>query len=723
MHKYLHLALPVALLAACTEQPKEEVSTALTIAPPSYPETRQDPAAGDTLHGTWIPDPYRWLEDDMSAETADWVKRQNEVTQAWLAQVPFRGAIAKRYEELFNFPKVSAPRRVGELFFQYRNSGLQNQSVIYVRKGIDGEDKVFIDPNAIDTAGTTSINLSGASSDDRYIVVNIQRAGSDWQELEVWDLSTMSKLDDKLEWVKFSGASWYKDGFFYSRFPEVKEGSKLSTASLGQMVYYHKVGTPQSADVLVYSDPKNPNRYVGVGVTEGEEFATLYISTGTDGFEQYYHDLRTGGMPKQGTKWVALQQGFDQKTSIVDYDHTRDRLLVRTDVNAPNYRLVAVDPKKPAQEHWVDVLPHKDFLLESAGLCGGQLFAEYLKDVTTRIYRYDPDGSNEREIALPGLGSAGGFGGKREDTYTFYSFTNFTDPGTIYKYDIPTGKSEIYFRPELKFDPDQFETKQVFYSSKDGTKVPMFIVHKKGLKLDGSNPALLYAYGGFNISLSPSFSTSRIIMLEQGNVFALANLRGGGEYGEAWHEAGMKEKKQNVFDDFIAAAEYLVSEKYTSSAKLGIQGGSNGGLLVGAVMTQRPELFKVAFPAVGVLDMLRFQKFSAGFGWTPEYGNADNSPEELAYLKAYSPLHNVKPGTAYPATLVMTADHDDRVVPAHSFKFISALQAAHTGPNPVLIRVDVQAGHGAGKPTSKIIEEQADVWSFFWANVGFTPKY
>jgi prolyl oligopeptidase len=719
VYKLPFFALPTALLLqACgTSEPemKEE--------PIQYPETRQDSTAGDTLHGSWVPDPYRWLENDTSAETADWVTRQNAVTRAFLDSVPFRSAIAKRYEELFNFPKVSAPIRVGDLFFQYRNSGLQNQSVIYVRKGVDGEDKVFIDPNAVDPNGTTSINLNGASKDDRYVVVNVQKAGSDWQEMEVWDLSTMSKLADKLEWVKFSGASWYKDGFFYSRFPAVTSGSKLSVASLGQMVYYHKVGTPQSEDILVWKDEKNPNRYVGVGVTEGEEFATLYISTGTDGFEQYFHDLRKGGMPGMGTKWVVLQEGFDFKTGIGDYDPKRDRLLVRTNVDAPNYRLVAVDPAKPGKEHWVDVIPHKDMLLESAGMIGGQLFAEYLKDVTTRIYRYDPDGSNEREIELPGLGTAGGFGGKRDDTYTFYSFTNFTDPGTIYKYDIASGKSEIYFRPDLKFDPDQFETKQVFYPSKDGTKIPMFIVHKKGLKLDGNNPTLLYSYGGFNISLSPSFSTSRIIMLEQGGVFALANLRGGGEYGEDWHQAGMKEKKQNVFDDFIAAGEYLIKEKYTSSAKLGIMGGSNGGLLVGAVMTQRPDLFKVAFPIVGVLDMLRYQKFTAGFGWVPEYGNADTSPEEFAYLKAYSPLHNVKEGTAYPATMVMTADHDDRVVPAHSFKFISALQAAHTGPNPVLIRVDVNAGHGAGKPTSMIIDEQADVWSFFWKNVGFTPNY
>lgn len=663
------------------------------------------------------------MENDTSAETADWVTRQNAVTRAYLDSIPFKAAIAKRYEELYNYPKVSAPRRVGNKVFQYRNSGLQNQFVIYVRDGVDGEDKVFIDPNEVDPAGTTSISLSGSSTDDRYVVVNVQKAGSDWQEMEVWDLQNMSKLSDKLEWVKFSGASWYKDGFFYSRFPAVTSGSKLSVASHGQMVYYHKVGTPQSQDVLIWKDEKNPERYVGVGVTEGEEFATLYVSTGTDGFEQYFHDLRKGGMPTTATKWVPLQLGFDFKTSITDFEPKGGKLLVQTNVDAPNYRLVAVDPANPDKENWVDVIPHKDHLLESAGLCGGQLFANYLQDVTTRFYRYDPDGSNERAIELPGLGSAGGFGGKHDDTYTFYSFTNFTDPGTIYKYDIASGESEIFFRPDLKFDPEQFETKQVFYPSKDGTKVPMFIVHKKGLKLDGTNPTLLYAYGGFNISLSPSFSVSRMLLLEQGGVYALANLRGGGEYGEDWHQAGMLEKKQNVFDDFIAAGEYLIAQKYTSKEKLGIQGGSNGGLLVGAVMTQRPDLFKVAFPIVGVLDMLRFQKFTAGFGWTPEYGNADNSPEELAFLKAYSPLHNVKAGTAYPATMVMTADHDDRVVPAHSFKFISALQAAHSGPNPVLIRVDVNAGHGAGKPTSMIIDEQSDVWGFFWKNVGFTPKY
>jgi prolyl oligopeptidase len=689
----------------------------------AYPETKKLEGVGDDLHGTYVADPYRWLENDTTAETADWVRRQNLVTNAWLEKIPYRKEIAQRYEQLFNFPKVSAPIKVGDLYFQYRNSGLQNQSVIYVRQGIEGQDKVFIDPNAIDPKGTTSINLGGHSTDHRYIVVQIQKAGSDWQEFEVWDLKEMKKLNDRLNWVKFSGASWYKDGFFYSRYPTPAKGTELSAASQWQKVYYHKLGDPQEKDVLVYENTENPNLYMGVGVTEGEEFATLYISTGTDGFEQYFHDLRKGGLPSVDTKWVPLQTGFSNKTSILEYDPKQDRLLVRTDVDAPTYRLVAVDPARPGRENWKDVIPMKAELLQGVSITGGRLFANYLKDVTTRIHRYEMDGSGEKVVELPGLGSAGGFGGERDDKITFYSFTSFTDPGTIYRYDITSGSSEIYFRPELKFDPEQYVTEQVFYPSKDGTKIPMFIVRRKDTKLDGSNPALLYAYGGFNISLSPSFSTSRMILLEQGGVFALANLRGGGEYGEDWHKAGMKEKKQNVFDDFIAAGEYLVANKYTSSDRMAMEGGSNGGLLVGAVMTQRPELFKVAFPAVGVLDMLRFQKFTAGFGWVPEYGSAEASTEEFNYLRAYSPLHNLKPGTRYPATMVMTADHDDRVVPAHSFKFISALQEAHVGDNPVLIRVETDAGHGAGKPTHMIIAEQADKWAFFFENVGFKPNY
>ncbi|MBK9175876.1 MAG: S9 family peptidase [Flavobacteriales bacterium] len=685
------------------------------------PLTLADGATGDTLHGNWVADPFRWLENDTSAETAEWVKAQNAVTNAYLEKIPYRSALAKRYEELYNFPKVYGPMRVGELYFVWKNSGLQNQSVIYVRTGLNGEDKVFIDPNQLDPAGTTTYNPIGTSKDDRYMAVSVQKAGSDWQEIMVYDLTTLQPTSDLIKWSKFSGAAWYKDGFFYSRYPTPAKGTELSAASKFQKVYHHKLGDPQEKDQLVWENKENGDLYVGVGVTEEEEFATLYISTGTNGYEMHFHDLRKGGMPTPATQWVPLQTGFDHKTNIVDFVPSTGRFLVMTEVDAPNYRLVEVDPAKPAQENWKDVIPQKKELLQGVSTGGDNLFAEYLKDATSRFYRYKMDGTAEQEIQLPDIGSAGGFGGKRKDTFSFYSFTSFTDPGSIYKYDYASGQSEVWFRPELKFDPSQFVTEQVFYPSKDGTKVPMFIVRRKDVERNGKNPTLLYAYGGFNISLSPSFSTSRMLLLEQGGVFAMANLRGGGEYGEEWHQAGMKEKKQNVFNDFIAAAEYLIAMKWTDSAHLGINGGSNGGLLVGAVMTQRPELFGVCFPEVGVLDMLRYQKFTAGFGWVPEYGNAESSPEEFAYLKAYSPLHNIKPAK-YPATMVMTADHDDRVVPAHSFKFISALQPAQQGDAPVLIRVETQAGHGAGKPTSKIIEEQADKWSFFFHSMGVVPS-
>ncbi len=712
-------ALPVALLAlqACGEG-----EPTATVEKMTYPETRRDSTAGDTLHGTWIADPYRWLENDTSAETADWVKRQNALTQAHLAKIPYRDAIAKRYEELYNFPKVGSPYKVGELYFISKNSGLQNQFVINVRKGLDGEDQVFIDPNAIDPAGTTTFSLMGGDHKDRYMAVGVQKAGSDWQDITVYDLGTMKQMTDVLKWAKFSGVAWYKDGFFYSRYPEPAKGTELSAASKFQKVYYHKLGDAQEKDVLVWENKVNGDLYVGAGVTEGEEFATLYVSTGTDGFEMYFHDLRKGGIPSPSTAWTPLQQGFDHKTSIVEFVPATGKFLVMTEVDAPNYRLVEVDPAKPAKENWRDIIPQREQLLEGVSTGGPYMFASYLKDATTRIHRFKLDGTDEQEIQLPDLGSAGGFGGKRDATFGFYSFTSFTDPGTIFKYDYATGKSEVFSRPELKFDPSQFVTEQVFYPSKDGTKVPMFIVHKKGLEKNGNNPTLLYAYGGFNVSLSPSFSTSRMILLEQGGVFALANLRGGGEYGEDWHKAGMKEKKQNVFDDFIAAAEYLIAEKWTDTPHLGVNGGSNGGLLIGAVMTQRPELFGVCFPEVGVLDMLRYQKFTAGFGWVPEYGNADNGKEELDYLMKYSPLHNVRPAK-YPATMVMTADHDDRVVPAHSFKFISTLQPAQQGDAPVLIRVQVQAGHGAGMPTNMIIDQQADKWAFFFHSMGVTPTF
>ncbi|MBL7945930.1 MAG: S9 family peptidase [Flavobacteriales bacterium] len=710
-------AAGAVMLAACGGAPTEPTATRMT-----YPETRKDSTAGDTLHGTFVADPYRWLENDTSPETAEWVKQQNAVTDQHLATIPFRKDLAKRFEALYDFPKLGGPMRVGELYFIWKNSGLQNQSVIHVRKGLDGEDQVFIDPNTIDPNGTTTFSPLGSSSDDRYMAVGVSKAGSDWQDIIVYDLTTLKQTSDELKWAKFSGAAWYKDGFFYSRYPEPKKGTELSGAARFQKVYYHKLGDPQEKDALVWENKENGDLYVGVGVTEGEEFATLYVSTGTNGFEQYFHDLRTGGMPSPNTEWVALQTGFDQKTSIVDFDPKTGKLLVMTDLDSPRYRLVAVDPKKPGVADWKDVIPQKEELLQGVSTGGGLLFAEYLKDATSRFFRYNSDGTGEQEIQLPDIGSAGGFGGERDDTFSFYSFTSFTDPGSIYKYDYATNKSELFYRPELKFDPSQYTTDQVWFPSKDGTKVPMFVVYKKGLEKNGKNPTLLYAYGGFNVSLSPSFSTSRMLLLEQGGVYAQPSLRGGGEFGEEWHKAGMKEKKQNVFDDFIAAAEYLIAMKYTDSEHLAINGGSNGGLLVGAVMTQRPELYQVAFPEVGVLDMLRYQKFTAGFGWVPEYGNAESSKEEFDYLMKYSPLHNVKPAK-YPATLVMTADHDDRVVPAHSFKFISTLQPAQQGDAPVLIRVATDAGHGAGKPTSKIIEEVADKYAFMFQHLGVTPKF
>ncbi|MBL7952845.1 MAG: S9 family peptidase [Flavobacteriales bacterium] len=716
-HQHFLVAAGAALFAACGGGETTHTHPKMT-----YPETRKDSLAGDSLHGTFVADPYRWLENDTSAETADWVKRQNSITDEHLATIPFRQAIAERFEQLYDFPKLGGPMRVGELYFIWKNSGLQNQSVMYVRKGLEGTDEVFIDPNAIDPKGTTTFSPIGTSTDHRYMAMGVSRAGSDWQDIIVYDLSTLKQMSDELKWCKFSGAAWYKDGFFYSRYPTPAKGTELSAASRFQKVYYHKLGDPQEKDALVWENKENGDLYVGLGVTEGEEFATLYVSTGTNGFEQYYHDLRSGGMPTPATKWVALQTGFEQKTSIVAYEPKGDKLLVMTDVGAPRYRLVAVDPKKPGKDDWKDVIPQKEELLQGVSTGGGQLFADYLKDATTRIYRCNVDGSGMKEVTLPGIGSAGGFGGQRGDTFSFYSFTSFTDPGTIFKYDYATGSSELFYRPELKFDPSQFVTEQVFYPSKDGTKVAMFIVYKKGTEKNGKNPTMLYAYGGFNVSLSPSFSTSRMLLLEQGGVYAQPSLRGGGEYGEDWHKAGMKEKKQNVFDDFIAAAEYLIAMKWTDSQHLAINGGSNGGLLVGAVMTQRPELYQVAFPEVGVLDMLRYQKFTAGFGWVPEYGNAENSKEELDYLLEYSPLHNTK-GAKYPATMVMTADHDDRVVPAHSFKFISALQQAQQGDAPVLIRVATDAGHGAGKPTSKIIEEVADKYAFFFHHVGLAPTY
>ena len=669
----------------------------------------------DDYFGTQIADPYRWLEVDTAQDVEAWVKEQNEVTFGYLEQIPYREAIRERYEELFNYPKLSSPFQAGDHYFFYKNDGLQNQSVIYVQEGLDGEPEVFIDPNALSKEGTVAINLIGISDDNRYVAYSRQDAGSDWQEIHVMEIATKQKLPDVLKWVKFSGASWWKDGFFYSRYPEPAKGSEYSGDNKYHSIYYHQLGTPQEQDKLIYRDNDNPNIYHFGGVTEDGRYFVMYKQPGTDGFATLYKDLEQNG------DFVELFAGYSNKSAVVH--NIGDHFLVRTDIGAPNYRLVEVDLKNPQKENWKEIIPENKNLLQGVSTGGGKMFASYLENATTRIYQMDYDGNNMKAIQLPGLGSAGGFGGKEEETVLFYSFSSFTYPNTIFKFDVETGESEQFYKAELKFDPQDFVEKQVFYKSKDGTEVSMFIVYKKDLELNGQNPTYLYGYGGFNVNLTPFFSTSRIVLLENGGVFAMPNLRGGGEYGEEWHKAGMLLKKQNVFDDFIAAAEYLIDNKYTSSEKLAIAGGSNGGLLVGACMTQRPDLFAVALPAVGVMDMLRYHRFTVGKGWIPEYGCADSSDVDFRNLLAYSPLHNLKEGVEYPATMVTTADHDDRVVPAHSFKFAAQLQRSHAGDNPVIIRIETDAGHGAGKPTAKIIEEQADMWSFVFYNTDSPVRY
>lgn len=679
----------------------------LTI-PLSYPTTKKIEHT-DTYGDVAIRDDYHWLEDDNAEDTKSWVSAQNKVTFGYLAKIPFRKAFADRMTELVNYPRIGAPSKVGNYYIWSKNDGLQNQSVYYYRKGEDGEEKVFMDPNTMNKEGTTAIGLLGSDKNDRYMAYRRSEAGSDWGKIYVRDIETNTDLKDELEWVKFGGAGWYNDGFFYSRYPAPKEGEALKGNNLMHSVYYHKLGTPQSDDKLIYEDKANPSFYHYGGTTEEEDYFVMYAAPGTDGFALYYLPLDGKSMPNK--KPIALFPETTQKSSMV-HNQGND-FWIMTDVDAPNYRLVKINLDKPGKDNWTEVIPEGKNLLAGVNTGGGYLFANYLEKATARWYQMGFDGKNKKEIQLPGLGNAGGFGGEKDEKKLYYGFTSFTYPYTIFEYDVETGESRPFFQPDLKFDPTDFEESQVTYTSKDGTPVTMFLVHKKGLKLDGNNPTYLYGYGGFNISLSPSFSALRIPMLENGAVYAMANLRGGGEYGEEWHKAGMLENKQNVFDDFIAAGEWLIDAGYTNKDKLGIAGGSNGGLLVGSAMTQRPDLFAVAFPAVGVMDMLRYHKFTVGKGWIPEYGSSED-PKMFPILKAYSPLHNLKDGTKYPSTMVTTADHDDRVVPAHSFKYAARLQEAHGGENPVLIRVAVDAGHGAGKPISKTIEEQADIWSFFF---------
>jgi prolyl oligopeptidase len=678
-----------------------------------YPETRKTDQVDD-YHGTKVADPYRWLEDDRSAETAAWVKAQNEVTFGYLDKIPFRSALKNRLEQLVNYPRYSAPFRRKEWFYFSKNNGLQNQSVLYRQKGLDGTPEVVIDPNQLSADGTTRLAGFSVSKDGRYAAYGLSKAGSDWVEYHVMELSTKKVLDDQLDWVKFSGAAWQGDGFYYSRYPQ-PEGSTLAAKNENHQVFFHRVGTPQRADRLVYEDPANGQRFHFVQTTDDERFVLLNVSDrgkGKDGNALYYLDNQTGDK----TFKPVVSDITDFRYGVIDNDG--DRLLMSTNASAPNEKVLGYDVKTGA---WTTLIPEKPEVIDGVGMAGGKLFVTYQKDVVNRTYVHDLTGKLETEVPLPGPGSVGGFGGERDDAFVFYTFTSYTYPPTIFRYDLATKKSSVFRQPEVKFDPAAYETRQVFYPSKDGTKIPMFITFKRGTRLDGTNPTLLYGYGGFNVSLNPYFSALNVGWLEQGGVYAVANLRGGGEYGESWHQQGMKLKKQNVFDDFITAAEFLIREKYTSPAKLAVEGGSNGGLLVGAVMNQRPDLFRVAIPEVGVMDMLRFQKFTIGWNWIADYGSSEN-PDEFKALYAYSPLHNLKPGTRYPATLITTADHDDRVVPAHSFKYAAALQAAQAGPNPVLIRIETAAGHG-GSNLKKAIEVTADVYAFAFYNLGVTPRF
>jgi len=704
MKKILSFFAFAIVISACKSEPKKDPITV------NYPVT----AKVDTVYshfGTEVNDPFRWLEDDRSEETGAWVAAQNKTTFGYLENIPFRSDLKNRLEKLWNYEKLSSPFKEGNYTYYYKNDGLQNQYVVYRQKG-DGEPEIFLNPNTFSEDGTTSLAGLSFTKDGSMAAYMISEGGSDWRKAIVMNAETKEIVEDTLVDIKFSGISWKgNEGFYYSSYDK-PEGSELSAKTDQHKVYYHKLGTAQDTDTLIYgARPEEKHRYVGVYLTDDERYLVLTASTSTSGNKLYIQDLNDpNGL------MIPILEDTDSDTYIID--NVGSKLYLVTNKNAPNTKVITVDAKNPAADKWVDFIPEtENVLTPSTG--GGYFFAEYMVDAISKVLQYDYNGKLVRDVKLPGVGSAGGFGGKKKDKEFYFSFTNYKTPGSTYKYNVESGDYKAYWKPEIDFDPGQYESTQVFYNSKDGTKIPMIITHKKGVELNGKNPTILYAYGGFNISLTPSFSITNAIWMEQGGVYAVPNLRGGGEYGKKWHDAGTKMQKQNVFDDFIAAAEYLIAEKYTSSDYLAIRGGSNGGLLVGATMTQRPDLMKVALPAVGVMDMLRYHTFTAGAGWAYDYGTAEDSKEMFEYLKGYSPVHNVKEGVAYPATLVTTGDHDDRVVPAHSFKFAAELQEKQTGNNPTLIRIETNAGHGAGTPVSKTIEQYADIFGFTLFNMGY----
>jgi prolyl oligopeptidase len=674
-----------------------------------YPESKKQPVT-DTFYGTPVQDPYRWLEDDNSKETADWVKQQNEVTFNYLNKLPYRDKINKRLTELWDYPKTGTPFNVSGHWFVFKNDGLQNQNVLYLIDDFKTEPKLLLDPNTLRKDGTVAYAGMDVSTDGKLLVYKIARSGSDWNEIYVKNIETGEMLPDHIAWVKFSGLACYKDGFFYSAYDKPVKGEELSKLNSGQKIYFHRIGEPQEKDQLIYSNPTMPQRMYGASLDENRKVMFITESESTTG-----NGLYMKNMEQPNAKIVQLASGFEFDYTPIEV--VDGKILVLTNDNAPKFKVVAIDPLHPQKENWKVIIPEKQNTLQGCTFCGGKLFAEYMEDAKSKLEIYLPNGTSQGDVKLPGICSLDGFSGTYGGITAFYSYSSYNTPGSVYKYDVNTGQSELFFAPNVKFNPEDIVVKQEFYPSKDGTKIPMFIIYKKGLELNGKNPAMLYGYGGFNISLTPSFSTTVIFYVENGGVYAVANLRGGGEYGEEWHQAGTKLKKQNVFDDFIAGAEYLIKSGYTNSKKLAIRGGSNGGLLIGAVTNQRPDLFKVALPTVGVMDMLRYQKFTIGYAWSTDYGTVDDNAEMFNYLKSYSPYCNVSKQD-YPAILATTADHDDRVVPAHTFKYISRIQELNTGKLPTLVRIDVKAGHGGGKPTKKIIEEYTDIFSFVFYHTG-----